>query len=428
MDDSAVVINLGGTPDVSKLVFDVRSNHDTGVSRYGLSLLPAAARELVARGWELDIVAKPVQRDRAMDAVAGLGRRATVHVDSQDEGFLRRSRVVHDLAARADLYFTSHYLLDRLCPVPFVVTIHDLTRLRWPQFSYSDATFMARFGTSEFHTIQHELAALAEWQDPHFVDHDFFTRYFVALNRFLTARAERVVTVSHTSADELQHLLALPPDRIDVVPGGVDTTVFRPRPAIEVDALRRRIGLSGPYLVFVGLAHPNKRLDWLVEQLLSVRERIPATARLVAVGGHAESSDSLRRLLGRTGATDIVVFPGWVRDDQLAALYSGAAALVSASMSEGYGLPVQEALSCGCEVIAADIPATRETAGSATHRFPPTSGRALADLACTALEGRLERRSSAHPPPSWNVAGRRLARVLERAWRYSPRQDARIKA
>jgi hypothetical protein len=120
---------------VAKLVFDVRSNHDTGVSRYGLSLLPAAAQELVARGWELDIVAKPVQRDRARDAVTGFGHLAKVHVDSQDEGFLRRSTAVHDLTARADLYYTSHYLLDRLCPVPFVVTIHDLTRLRLPQFS-----------------------------------------------------------------------------------------------------------------------------------------------------------------------------------------------------------------------------------------------------------------------------------------------------
>ncbi|MGH3817037.1 MAG: hypothetical protein ACRDRE_04620, partial [Pseudonocardiaceae bacterium] len=73
---------------MAKLVFDVRSNHDTGVSRYGLSLLPAAAHELVAGGWELDIVAKPVQQDRARDAVTGLGHRARVHVDSQDEGFL----------------------------------------------------------------------------------------------------------------------------------------------------------------------------------------------------------------------------------------------------------------------------------------------------------------------------------------------------
>ncbi len=161
---------------------------------------------------------------------------------------------------------------------------------------------------------------------------------------------------------------------------------------------------------------------------MNVRQRMPTTARLVAIGGHAEGSDALRRLLDRAGATDFVVFSGRVTDAQLAALYSGAAALVTASISEGHGLPVQEALSCGCEVIAADIPATRETTGSAAHRFPPACGRGLADLACSALEGGLERRSSTHRPQSWEVAGRRLGRVLERTWRYSPRQDFRIKA
>ncbi|MGH3875087.1 MAG: glycosyltransferase [Pseudonocardiaceae bacterium] len=240
-----------------KLIFDVRSNHDTGVSRYGLSLLPSAAQELAAHGWELDVVAKPVQVDRAREAVMGLGGRARVHLDAQDEGFLRRSTAVHDLAVRADLYYTSHYLLDRLCPVPFVVTIHDLTRLRLPQFSYSDAAYVARFGQSEFRTIRHELAALADWEDPHFAGHGTFTRYFVAVNRRLAARAERVVTVSHTSARELRHFLPLPAESIDVIPGGVDTAVFRRRPAGEVDVIRRLLLLPGPYLVFVGLAIPT---------------------------------------------------------------------------------------------------------------------------------------------------------------------------
>ncbi|MGH3547441.1 MAG: glycosyltransferase family 4 protein [Pseudonocardiaceae bacterium] len=411
-----------------RLVFDVRANHDTGVSRYGLSVLPAAAGGLVERGWHVDVVVNSVQLSRAQHAVGGLGHRVKVHVATADEGFVRRSRGVRALACAADLYYTSHYLLDRSCPVPFVVTIHDLTRLRWPQFSYTDTTFAARFGPSELGMVQHELAALAAWQDPRFAGYDNFTRYFAALNRFLASHAERVVTVSQSSAVELQQWLDLPTGRIDVVPGGVDTTVFYPRPAAEADAIRMRLGVPGPYLVFVGLAHPNKRLDWLVEQLVVVRRRMPARVRLVAVGGHAEKIDAVHRRLLDAGASDFVVFAGRVTDAELAALYSGAAALVSASFSEGYGLPVQEALSCRCEVIVADIPVTRETAGEAAHRFPPASGHALADLACAALVGRLERRSPGHRPPSWRTAGNELAHVLARTWRYSPRQEERIRA
>lgn len=419
---------VGGERDVQKLVYDARTNHDTGVSRYGLSLLPAAAAELVQRGWQLDVVVNSVQRGRALHAVDGLGDRVTVHVDSHDKGFLRSSDLVRELANRADLYYTSHYLLDRLCPVPFVVTIHDLTRLRWPHLSYTDSTFAARFGEPELRNVQRELGALAMWQDPRFAEHDTFTRYFAALNHFLADRAERVVTVSRSTADEIQHHLAAPGDRIDVVPGGVDTSVFYPRSATEIDTVRERLGLAGPYLLFVGLAHPNKRLDWLIERLVAARARMPGDARLVAAGGQAELLGAVRQRLAQAGATEFVVFAGRVSDAELAALYTGAAALISASISEGYGLPVQEALSCGCEVIVADIPTTRETGGTAIHRFPPTAGQVLADLACAALTGQLERRGAAHRTPSWCSAGSELARVLALAARYSPRQDERIKA
>ncbi len=411
-----------------RLVFDVRANHDTGVSRYGLSLLPAAAADLVEQGWQLDVVVSPVQRDYAHCAIADLGYRAKVHMPTSDDGFVRRSTGVRALARAADLYYTSHYLVDRLCPAPFIVTIHDLTRLQWPRLSYTDTTFAARFGTSELHMVQQELAALAAWQDPRVVRQDTFTRYFAALNRFLAARAERVLTVSQNTCDELRQRLQVPLGRIDIVPGGVDSTVFHPRPAAEIDAIRTDLGLAGPYLLFVGLVHPHKRFDWLVEHLVAARGRMPSTARLVAVGGYAEKIDAVHRQLVQDQATDFVVFAGRVSDPQLAALYSGAAALVSASISEGYGLPVQEALGCCCEVIVADIPVIRETAAMSAHLFPPESGRALAELACAALAGRMERRSVGHRPLSWLTGGRELARVLVRAWRYRAHQDERIRA
>lgn len=414
--------------DVQKLVFDVRANHDTGVSRYGLSVLPVAATELVQRGWQLDVVVNSGQRSRALCAVRGLDDRVTVHIDSHDKGFVRKSALVRELTSRADLYYTSHYLLDRCCPAPFVVTIHDLTRLRWPHLSYTDATFAAQFGAAELRIIQRELTALATWQDPRFAGQDTFTRYFVALNRFLIDRAEQVVTVSRSTADEIRLHLPAAAGRIAIVPGGVDTSIFYPRSAKEVDTVRKRLSLGGPFLLFVGLAHPNKRLDWLIEHLVAARTRLPVAARLVAVGGYAEQLDSVRQRLGEASATEFVVFAGRVTDDELAALYTDAAALVSASISEGYGLPVQEALSCGCEVIVTDIPATRETAGAVAHRFPPSSDAVLADLACAALTGRLQCRAADHRAPSWRTAGSELAAVLHLAANYNPRQDERIRA
>ncbi|MGH3567760.1 MAG: glycosyltransferase [Pseudonocardia sp.] len=375
------------------------------MSRYGLSLLGPAAGDLAAGGWHIDVVAHPEQADRARHAVTAVGQHAEMQV-VENAGFVRSSPFVHALAARADLYYTSHYLLDRLCPVPFVVTIHDVTRLRWPQLSYSDDSFTQRFGSAELDTVRHELVALDQWRDPRFTDHDTFTRYFAAVNQFLIARAARVVTVSRSAAKEIDDHLGSTQGGVSVVPGGVDADTFRPRTAAEIGVVRTRFGLGGPFLVFVGLAHPHKRLDWLVDHLLAARARMPAGARLVAVGGHAEKIHAVQHRLAEAGAAGFVVFTGHISDDALAALYSGAAALVSASLSEGYGLPVQEALSCGCEVIAADLPVHRETAGPAVHRYPSHRGAAMAELTGAALHGRIRQRNIGNQAPSWQDACR----------------------
>jgi glycosyltransferase involved in cell wall biosynthesis len=399
--------------DKPLLVFDVRANHDTGVSRYGLSLLAEAAPLLTEVGWRLVVVARPAQEDRVRAAVHGL--RAQVVCDPQ-AGFVRHSLWLRRMLTiqKASLYFTSHYTVDRQCPVPFVFTIHDLNHLQLPEFSYTDQLFIDRFGAAELDLVRKELAALSRWDEPGEGD-ALFTRYFRALNGYLADRAARIVTVSHFSASQIESLLGVAAERLAVVPGGVDTNVFFPRDASIVRAIREKYSLSGPYLMFVGLTHPHKRLPWLVDQLLTARNRFPDMARLVAVGGYAERVPEVTRLLARYDAEDFVVFTGHVGDGDLAALYTGASALVTASLNEGSGLPTLEAMACGCQVIATDIRSFRETLGDTAAYYAPANGEQLRNLAGEALVGRLRTRSDTFRPPSWQDAGHRLVEVLESA-------------
>lgn len=396
---------------VPTLVFDVRAHHDTGVSRYGLSVLAATAPLLAEASWRLLVVARPVQAERARRAVDPLGFQ--VVCGPNEDGFVRRSRWLRELLtdSAADLYFTSHYTVDRECPVPFVFTIHDLTRLRFPELSYADASFAERFGDAELDLVREELAALSAWDEPR-QGEETFTRYFRALNRYLAQRAERVVTVSGSTARDVQALLGVDSRRLALVPCGVDTGVFHRRDPATVLAVRDGYGLAGPYLMFVGLTHPNKRFPWLVEQLARTRHRFPAGARLVAVGGHAEQIPQVTSLLAQYGAEDFVVFVGRVSDADLAALYSGAAALVTASVSEGNNLPPLEAMACGCQVIATDIPPLRETLGEAAAFYDPNRGTQLAALAEEALAGCLPDRARTFQPPTWPEAGHRLFETL----------------
>lgn len=393
------------------LVFDVRANHDTGVSRYGLSVLAAAAPLLAEANWRVTVVARPTQAGRARGAVAPYGFPVVCGPD--EEGFVRRSPWLRELLtdSAADLYFASHYTVDRECPVPFVFTIHDLTRLRFPELSYTDSSFVKRFGSADFDRVREELDALSTWDEPREED-ETFTRYFRALNRYLATRAARVVTVSRSTAHDIRALLGTDPAQLAVVPCGVDTDVFHPRDAATVQAVLGRYGVTGPYLVFVGLTHPNKRFPWLVEQLLRARHRFPARTRLVAVGGYAEQVPHVTSLLAEYGAEDFVVFTGRLSDTDLAALYSGAAAFVTASVNEGNNLPPLEAMACGTQVIATDIPPLRETLDRTAAFYDPHRGTQLAWLAEQALTGRLPDRASAFRPPSWPEAGKALVETF----------------
>lgn len=395
------------------VAFDLRANHDTGISRFGLSLLAEVAQSAVEAGWRLLIVTQSWQHERALAVTKNLGVSVAT---CPEEGFIRRSADLHRLLEQhdTDLYFTSHYVLDRCCPVPFVFTIHDLTELRLPQLSYTESSFARRFGPRELDLLRQELVHLAAWDHPEDSD-TLFTRYLRAISRFLVERAKRVVTVSQSAAGDVKTMLNVHPSRLDIVPCAVNTAVFYPRDQSTVRAVRTRFGITGQYLVFVGLAHPYKRFPWLVEQLAREHHHLPPNTTLVAVGGHAERIPDLQDLLRRNMAEKLVVFTGHISDEHLAALYSGAAAYVTASVSEGYGLPPLEAMACGCQAIATDIPSLRETLGSAAHMYDPTDGEQLVALVGAALTGSLPDRARLFRPTSWSDSARATMTTLRRA-------------
>jgi glycosyltransferase involved in cell wall biosynthesis len=169
---------------------------------------------------------------------------------------------------------------------------------------------------------------------------------------------------------------------------GVEATVIgeapadamRPRPPSEVDAARRLYGVPEDYLLWVGgLEHPDPRKR--VAELVAA----PRTLPLVLVGPTSRWAEELPD----------VVLTGEIPDHDLAALYTGARALVFPSDDEGFGLPTVEALACGAPVVAADVPAVREVLGDRATLVPP---RDLAGLIAAAE--RAER--PAPPPPDWS--------------------------
>jgi len=187
-----------------------------------------------------------------------------------------------------------------------------------------------------------------------------------------------IVPTAAVAADAVKHL-RLERDRIVVIAEAAAASMYR-REAAEIAAARARFGLPERYLVWVGgLRHPDPGKH--IAQLASAERELP----LVLVGATRPWAHELPDVL----------LTGQVSDDQLAAIYSGAHALVLPSESEGFGLPAVEALACGTPVIACDAPALRESLGGRATFV------ARGDMAALIAAAQAVQRP-APPPPQWS--------------------------
>ncbi len=197
--------------------------------------------------------------------------------------------------------------------VPLVVTVHDVAALRYPELHPA----------RHVHQQREQLATLD--------------------------RAAAIVTVSATTADDLAGL-GIPEDRIVVAPLGL-TALPDPTPPAGAPS-------DGGFLLTVGETSPRKRYDLLLRAL----SRLEHGPRLVMVGPPAADEQRLRALIAELDLERRVTRLGAVSDGELSWLYRHATTLCFPSVSEGFGLPVLEALAAGLPVIASDISATRELA------------------------------------------------------------------
>jgi alpha-1,3-rhamnosyl/mannosyltransferase len=160
-------------------------------------------------------------------------------------------------------------------------------------------------------------------------------------------RSARVIVPSAFVAQEVFEHLELDPERVAVI-HEAPAPAMHERGAGEIAAVRKRYRLPDEYLVWVGgLQTPDPR------KRVGVLARAPRELPLVLVGATKPWAHELPD----------VTLTGRVTDDELAAIYSGARALVFPSDDEGFGLPPVEALACGTPVVASDIPVLREVLG-----------------------------------------------------------------
>lgn len=235
-------------------------------------------------------------------------------------------RRIRSVAEGLDALLATKTVLPRKLPCRGVATVHDLAFMRFPE--------------------QYPLD---------------FRLYWNRVMRGLAESPHRFVCVSHTTAADVRELLGVPAERVHVVPSGIELERFRPR--------GRKAG--PPYILFVGNLIPRKNIARLLEAHAKL------DVNLVLAGADLMGVPPRPR----------VRFAGEMNDDELCALYSGAAALAFPSLYEGFGFPILEAMACGCPVVTSNRGSMRELAGDAAVLVDPEDVESIADGIRRAMGG-----------------------------------------
>jgi glycosyltransferase involved in cell wall biosynthesis len=205
--------------------------------------------------------------------------------------------------------------------------------------------------------------------------------YLRRMARFACRRADAVVAVSHTTAAAASRLFGVDQDHVFVVPNPIDNA-FHPCAENEVIEFRRRFNIPPKFWVYIAHLYPHKNHGRLFAAYKRFRDSNPEPWPLVLRGDPKGNSDALMQAANSLGIADSLIWLPRLSTDDLVHLYSAATALIFPSLYEGGGIPVLEAMGCGCPVAASGISTTKEFAGDAVLEFNPNSVDAIAEAMC----------------------------------------------
>lgn len=184
-------------------------------------------------------------------------------------------------------------------------------------------------------------------------------------------RAHRFITDSHFVKQEAIEIAGLSPEKIDVVPLGVDD-VYKPRSAEETESILNKYELQhGAYLLTVSTLEPRKNLMRLLQAYDLLPNDLKKRFPLVLVGVKGWHVDQIQSLAEKLECSGAVIRLGYVHESDLPYLYAGAKAFVFASLHEGFGLPPLEAMASGVPVVCSNATSLPEVVGASAHLIEP---------------------------------------------------------
>jgi len=284
-------------------------------------------------------------------------------------------------AGRIDVFHGTNHMIPPLCPIPTVMTVHDLSALTMPQH----------------HTWRNRLLSVPQM--------------LLSLHR-----ATRLIAVSQATAADLARVPGIDAERIRVIPEAAAPGLTPALPE-QVRELIARLRLPTTFFLFLGALEPRKNVVTLVRALGQLHSAGDNRAQLVIAGAAGWRNDNVRAEVHRLGLASVVHFVGYIAPGDLPALYGAAMAFVYPSLFEGFGLPPLEAMACGTPVITSNTTSLPEVVGDAAVQVDPLDVEALAG-ALARVTGDAGLRAE--------LRARGLERAGQFTWEKTARQTLRV--
>ncbi len=238
---------------------------------------------------------------------------------------------------KPDVFFSPAHYGPRFSRVPYVVTIHDLSYLHFPELFKKN-----------------DLYQLTSW------------------SKYSIISSVHIIAVSQTTKEGIVKFYNVQPSKITVSYEGYDKERFFPQPKNAIDKIKKKYKIAGDYVIFVGTLQPRKNIERLIEAFKSI------DAKLVIVGKKGWMYDQILEKSQKLGITDKVIFTDFVPDADLPALISGAKVYINPSLWEGFGIPVIEAQACGVPVVVSATSSLPEIVGDSAVFVDPTNVDSIA--------------------------------------------------
>ena len=251
---------------------------------------------------------------------------------------------------KADLFYSPDGYLSLRSKVPQVVEFHDLNFEHFPG----------------------DMPKIHLWH---------YKKYFPKFAR----KAERIVTVSEFSKQDIVDCYGVSPDKIDVAYNGVNE-IFKPLPEPEKEAIRAKYSGGHPYFMFVGSLHPRKNLARLFTAFDRFKQRHANDVKLVIVGEKRWWTEPIQKAYDAMSCKVDVVFAGRLSAEDLHLVTAAALASVYVSYFEGFGIPILEAFRCDTPVITSNVTSMPEVAQDAALLVDPFNEDAIAEAMAQVMD------------------------------------------